>query len=88
MCPLAWAKDIHALNCDFPAWPRELDDGEAERGLDNDQRVLSSPFLELDTPQYSGRVREEWIVERLLAQGGIRFAGILNGIFVQEEDTT
>lgn len=43
-------------------------------------------LLELNTPQYAGRIRQEWIVERLLAMAGIRLAGILNGLFLDTED--
>ena len=27
LCPYAWAKPIHALNCELPVWPHELDEG-------------------------------------------------------------
>ncbi|THH18860.1 hypothetical protein EW146_g2214 [Bondarzewia mesenterica] len=39
------------------------------------------PYLELDTPEYAGRIEKEWIVEKLLAMGGVRLAGVLNEIF-------
>ena len=39
------------------------------------------PYLELDTPEYGGKIRNEFIVEELLAQGGIRLAGVLNLLF-------
>lgn len=42
-------------------------------------------LLELDTPEYSGRIRTQWVVERLLAMAGIRLAGILNGLFLDVE---
>lgn len=42
--------------------------------------------FELDTPQYAGRIRSEWLVERLLAMGGIRLAGVLNGLFLSPEE--
>lgn len=43
-------------------------------------------YLELDTPQYAGRIRHEWIVEKLLAQGGIRLAAVLNWLFADFTD--
>ncbi|KAI6021633.1 hypothetical protein BKA83DRAFT_677975 [Pisolithus microcarpus] len=43
-------------------------------------------YLELDTPQYAGRIRDEWIVEKLLAQGGIRLAAVLNWLFADFTD--
>ena len=42
-------------------------------------------LLELDTPEYAGRIREEWIVERLMATAGVRLAGLLNGLFMDAE---
>jgi len=38
-------------------------------------------YLELDTPEYAGRIEREWVVEKLLAMGGIRLAAVLNDIF-------
>jgi len=38
-------------------------------------------YPEVDTPEYVGRVEREWVIEKLLAQGGVRLAGILNGLF-------
>lgn len=46
--------------------------------------VGEPPYLELDTPEYSGKIRDEWVVEKLLAQGGIRLAGVLNYLFADE----
>ncbi|KAJ3485320.1 hypothetical protein NLI96_g5036 [Meripilus lineatus] len=82
LCPLAWAKLTQSLNCKFPTWPRELDEHVPPR------RPMEQPVLELDIPSYSGRIREGWLVEKLLAQGGIRLAGILNGIFMPMNETT
>lgn len=45
-----------------------------------------SPYLELDTPEYAGKIRDEFIVEKLLAQGGIRLAGTLNWLFADLEE--
>lgn len=42
--------------------------------------------FELDTPEYAGRIRSEWLVERLLAMGGIRLAGLLNGLFLNPDE--
>lgn len=44
------------------------------------------PYLELDTPEYSGVISEQWIVEKLLAQAGIRLAGVLNWLFADLEE--
>ncbi|KAF7357889.1 hypothetical protein MVEN_00835100 [Mycena venus] len=44
------------------------------------------PYLELDTPEYSGAISKQWIIEKLLAQAGIRLAGVLNYLFADIED--
>ena len=49
-------------------WPSELDEG----------------YIELDTPEYSGKIARDWVIEKLLMQGGVRLAGILNTIFVPQ----
>ena len=71
VCPYAWASPLHQLNCDI-IWPAELDNPDYARG---------SKYLELDTPEYAGRIKDEWLVEQLLAMGGIRLAAILNYLF-------
>ena len=40
-----------------------------------------SENLELDTPTYAGVIAEKKLVERLLAQGGVRLANALNSLF-------
>jgi len=44
------------------------------------------PYLELDTPEYAGVVRKEWVVERLVAMAGVRLAGTLNWLFADLPD--
>jgi hypothetical protein len=39
------------------------------------------PWLELDTPEYAGVIAKEYVIEHLLAMGGIRLAGVLNWLF-------
>jgi hypothetical protein len=60
-------------------WPPELDNPETHG------RAPRREYLELDTPKYTGRIEKEWIVEKLLAQGGVRLAGILNYIFAPQQ---
>ncbi|KAH7918662.1 phospholipase C/P1 nuclease [Leucogyrophana mollusca] len=43
-------------------------------------------YVELDTPEYAGVIRDEWIVEKLLTQAGIRLAAVLNWLFVEPEE--
>lgn len=82
VCPHFWAQPIHAMNCDF-IWPKALDQPPYTK-LDTDDSLAprpKSPYLELDTPGYAGYISENRILERLMAQAGIRLAGILNWLF-------
>jgi hypothetical protein len=36
---------------------------------------------DLDTPEYAGQIEKDWVIEKLLAQGGLRLAGVLNALF-------
>ncbi|KAJ7213019.1 phospholipase C/P1 nuclease domain-containing protein [Mycena pura] len=83
ICPHYWAVPVHALNCDI-VWPAALDEAPFNRTrLDG---ALGGPYLELDTPEYAGMISERWIVEKLLAQAGIRLAGVLNYLFADVKD--
>jgi hypothetical protein len=46
-------------------------------------KAKKSRYLELDTPEYAGFIKEQWIVEKLLTQGGIRLAAVLNWLFAE-----
>lgn len=70
-CPFTWATPLHELNCDI-VWPK---------GYTGDH---STPLIELDTPEYLGRISKEKTVEKLLAMGGLRLASMLNTIFGAE----
>ncbi|THH07556.1 hypothetical protein EW145_g3298 [Phellinidium pouzarii] len=70
VCPYSWAAPMHALNCDI-IWPPALDE-------------LTNTYLELDTPEYAGRIKDDWLVEQLLAMGGIRLAATLNYLFAAD----
>ncbi|KAF7357884.1 hypothetical protein MVEN_00834600 [Mycena venus] len=94
VCPHHWAEPIHTLNCEF-VWPAALDqppynDTRPPAAVADQQLFLSdadpAPFLELDTPEYYGVISERRTVEKLLAQGGIRLAGVLNYLFADLED--
>lgn len=76
VCPYHWAKPTAALNCKV-TFPPELD------WPPNSNE--SHPAIELDTPKYAGMIRKKRIVEKQLAQGGIRTAAVLNGLFAVED---
>lgn len=112
LCPYAWAKPIHQLNCQV-VFPKELDEapfnrlssyfiephhahsdqgcGSVDASEDAYDAFVSrkprkSPYLELYTPDYAGFIKEQWIVEKLLMQAGVRLAAVLNWIFAELED--
>ncbi|KAF7315680.1 hypothetical protein MIND_00083600 [Mycena indigotica] len=88
-CEIVWPPAL-----DEPPYSESRLDGALERRDDHSSKVLDAleklekeaapiggPYLELDTPEYSGVIADQWIVEKLLAQAGIRLAGILNYLF-------
>lgn len=88
ICPYAWAAPLHELNCDI-VWPPELDapsNATSPSSLDSSDPsdLAATQYLELDTPEYSGRIKAEFITERLLAMAGIRLAATLNYLFAAD----
>ncbi|WWC89367.1 uncharacterized protein L201_004290 [Kwoniella dendrophila CBS 6074] len=69
-CPFTWSKPVHEIGCNI-AWPKEY--------IDNNH-----PLIELDTDKYLGEIGRQKIVEKLLAQGGLRLAKILNEALADE----
>jgi hypothetical protein len=74
VCPWYWASPIHQLTCDW-VWPKKLEQPPYNKP--------QGPLLELDTKDYAGKITDEWVVEKLVAMGGIRLAAILNVIFAR-----
>ena len=101
LCPYAWAEPIQALNCavvwpaglDDPQFATHGADDEVEVEFDEVGTwavgvAVGAPrkeYLELDTPEYSGQIESDWIIEKLLMQGGVRLAGILNAVFAPQQ---
>lgn len=54
--------------------------------IETSTKGATEPYLELDTPEYAGKIRKDLVVEKLLAQAGIRLAGVLNWLFADLED--
>ena len=59
-----------------------VDDGA---GDEVDDPSFAMPLLDLDNPEYAGVIEKQMIVEKLLAQGGIRLAGLLNYLFAHDK---
>ena len=67
------------------AWPKETP--LKESGGNNESSFVETP-AELDTPEYAGVIEKRMLLEKVLAQGGIRLAGVLNYLFADQESTT
>jgi len=76
VCPYFWSQSLSALNCDI-VWPKQSESEENEPSLD-------TAALELDTPGYAGVIEKRMLLEKLLAQGGVRLAGLLNYLFADQ----
>ncbi|KAG8895453.1 hypothetical protein FRB99_000596 [Tulasnella sp. 403] len=90
-CPMHWSAPLHALNCEL-LFPPELDTPppHSASALSRFVDLLLSTvpigqprpvYLELDTPQYAGKIKDQKILEKLLAMGGVRLAAVLNELF-------
>jgi hypothetical protein len=94
-CDIIWPHALDDMHRDHAELPRGYDDEgathtHAESAEDEMRAAVASlgrpgrndgGLIELDTPEYAGAIAQAWIVEKLLAQGGIRLAAILNDIF-------
>ena len=89
-CDLVWPPALDELlvnarfRAKFDSHFHEHDvNEEAEDGVDDP--AFDMPLLDLNKPEYAGVIEKQMIVEKLLAQGGIRLAGLLNYLFVQDK---
>ena len=92
LCPYHWARPIHDLACHF-AWPKEVDEPPYKQTAHPHVEMASAEedpepvYLELNTPMYAGVVKDKMIIEKLLAQAGIRLSVVLNYLFADPEET-
>ena len=111
ICPYAWSRPIHTLNCDY-IWPEGvklteesdqehahhhaedvlnelLEEEIAQDDFFNPPRTPRPPhdeYPDLDVPSYMGPLEQSMVVEKLMAQGGLRLAGIINWLFADWEE--
>ncbi|KAG9122483.1 hypothetical protein FRC07_001111 [Ceratobasidium sp. 392] len=64
VCPHHWAVLNHLMVYNF-IWSSDLE------GVKDPKDVTYSIFLEVDTPEYAGRIQDEKIAEKRLALGGM-----------------
>lgn len=80
VCPYYWSMPLHKLNCDY-VWPPVLNfTGSVSRP------PMPRKYPTLDTPEYISALDKNLIMERLVAQGGLRLAGILNWLFADRTE--
>ena len=87
VCPSHWAEPLHGLNCEV-TFPPELDTPNPDRTVFS--RIMGAiipEYLELNTPQYAGHIKDIKLVEKLLAMGGVRLAAVLNDLFDPERES-
>lgn len=86
VCPYAWAVPLHQLNCQY-VWPPafNLTSPEWEESVTGGRRPPVHNWPTLDTPEYMAALDKDYVMEKLVAQGGLRLAGILNWLFATEE---
>lgn len=70
VCPSTWAKEPHTFNCGY-VYPPDFDASQAPVQL---------------ASGYVGKIKNDKIIESLLAKGGIRLAATLNTILGDEAD--
>ncbi|CAE6441126.1 unnamed protein product [Rhizoctonia solani] len=77
VCPYYWTVPTHQMLCDFIWRPDLKGANEREKG---------EPLIQLNTTEYTGRIHNEKLVEKQLALGGMRLAGILNTVLGSQEE--
>jgi len=79
VCPLHWARPIHDLNCNSTLiWPRFLSNAPPHS---TPIPIPPRDLVELDSPWYAGQIRNELVIEKLLAMAGVRLAAVLNELW-------
>ncbi|KIY48484.1 phospholipase C/P1 nuclease [Fistulina hepatica ATCC 64428] len=78
-------RDEHQEHADHECSAMSIEDALRlvgdEASVRGGRRKDDPEYLELDTPEYAGVIYEQWIIEKLLAQAGLRLAVILNTLF-------
>ncbi|PWN51441.1 phospholipase C/P1 nuclease [Violaceomyces palustris] len=93
LCPYQWTKAIHPLVCEYAfAKPVPETDPEDDRGAGasdpGEPAPIPSPapLPELDVPEYVGRIEGDKVIQRQLAEGGVRLAALLNTLLLEEAE--
>lgn len=76
-------EDVHDHDHDHD---HEHEDNNVDLTINIEDFNNDNSYLELDTPEYAGRIEKEFLMEQLLAMGGIRLAAILNYLFADADE--
>ncbi|ELU37994.1 s1/P1 nuclease domain-containing protein [Rhizoctonia solani AG-1 IA] len=77
VCPYYWATPTHEMLCGF-IWRSDF------KGVEDMKDAEYT--VQLNGTEYTGRIHDEKLVEKQLALGGIRLAGIINEVLATEEE--
>jgi hypothetical protein len=87
-CDIVWPASTDGQPDDDLSHPHAhtVDEEMAMVDDDDDDNLHARPdddddLPDLDTPEYSGKIEDDWVIEELLAKGGVRLGAILNGLF-------
>ncbi|KAM0752789.1 phospholipase C/P1 nuclease [Meredithblackwellia eburnea MCA 4105] len=90
VCPQEWARQTHeSVTCPFTFPPNYPPAGFPSLNTTyHEENALEDPYplLELNTAEYYGPIKNGKIIERQLAMGGLRLAGVLNSLFASPEE--
>ncbi|RXW17643.1 hypothetical protein EST38_g8210 [Candolleomyces aberdarensis] len=84
VCPYAWSTPVHALNCKY-VWPPALIANATKPKVEEFSHARAARPPILDTPAYMAALDDNLVLEKLVAQGGLRLAGVLNWLFATKE---
>lgn len=92
-CAIVWPKELddYAYRARFVSQQDEHDhDHDHDYDLDDEPQDVDGAdrpqLVDLDTPEYAGVIYGDLLIEKLLAQGGIRLAGMLNYLFAKDNE--
>ncbi|KAJ2924103.1 hypothetical protein H1R20_g12990, partial [Candolleomyces eurysporus] len=77
VCPYAWSTPVHALNCKY-VWPLVLKDNTTEPEVEEASHARAAKPPILDTRAYMAALDDNLVLEKLVAQGGLRLAALFD----------
>lgn len=75
ICPYAWSKPMHPLVCKY-AFAKPVPEPEQDHHV---------PLVEVDVDEYTGRLYRDRVLQKQLAQAGVRLAAVLNSLLLPDQ---